>query len=107
MKHIENIVIGNPLCSHIHLLSSDINDWANNEKDKTYFTNERNLAKILVELDIYPSFSEIRRNKPELVITLDKPDFIKIKPKKKVPLWIVVGGEFISTQYEKENDKNK
>lgn len=93
IKHIENIVIGTPLCSHIHLLSSDIDDWVNNEKDKTFFTNERNLAKILVELGIYPSISEIRRNKPELVMTLDTPDFIEIRPKKKVPLWIVVGGE--------------
>lgn len=93
IKHIENIVIGTPLCNHAELLSSDIDDWINNEKDKTYFTNERNLAKILVELGIYPSISEIRRNKPELVITLDKSDFIEIRPKKKVPLWIVVGGE--------------
>ncbi len=72
-KHIENIVIGTQLCNHAELLSSDIDDWINNEKDKTYFTNERNLAKILVELGIYPSISEIRRNNPELVITLEKP----------------------------------
>ena len=91
MPYIENIVIGTPLVSAKELLSANDNDWANVEFEKTLFTNERYLPNILVQLGIYPSISEIRRNKPELMIRLDKIDFINIKPKKKRPLWIIVG----------------
>ena len=91
MPYIENIVIGVPLVSAKELLSANDSDWANVEFEKTLFTNERYLPNILVQLGIYPSISEIRRNKPELMIRLDKVDFINIKPKKKRPLWIVVG----------------
>ena len=91
MPYIENIVIGTPLVSAKELLSANDSDWANVEFEKTVFTNERYLPNILVQLGIYPSISEIRRNKPELMIKLDKIDFINIKPKKKHPLWIVVG----------------
>ena len=91
MPYIENIVIGTPLVSAKELLSANDNDWINVEFEKTLFTNERSLPNILVQLGIYPSISEIRRNKPELMIRLDKIDFINIKPKKKRPLWIVVG----------------
>ena len=91
MPYIENIVIGVPLVQAKELLSANDSDWANVEFEKTIFTNERYLPNILVQLGIYPSISEIRRNKPELMIRLDKIDFINIKPKKKRPLWIVVG----------------
>lgn len=91
MPYIENIVIGTPLVSAKELLSANDNDWINVEFEKTLFTNERYLPNILVQLGIYPSISEIRRNKPELMIRLDKIDFINIKPKKKRPLWIIVG----------------
>ena len=91
MPYIENIVIGTPLVSAKELLSANDSDWVNVEFEKTIFTNERYLPNILVQLGIYPSISEIRRNKPELMIRLDKIDFINIKPKKKRPLWIVVG----------------
>ena len=91
MPYIENIVIGTPLVSAKELLSANDSDWVNVEFEKTIFTNERYLPNILVQLGIYPSISEIRRNKPELMIRLDKIDFINIKPKKKRPLWIIVG----------------
>ena len=91
MPYIENIVIGTPLVSAKELLSANDSDWVNVEFEKTIFTNERYLPNILVQLGIYPSISEIRRNKPELMIRLDKVDFINIKPKKKRPLWIIVG----------------
>lgn len=90
-KYIENIIIGNPTCDVSQLFALDSNDWETKEKDMTYFTNERNLAKILVELGFYPSISEIKRNKPELCITLDTPTFIdKLKIKKKKFIWICV-----------------
>ena len=91
MPYIENIVIGTPLVSAKELLTANDSDWVNVEFEKTIFTNERYLPNILVQLGIYPSISEIRRNKPELMIRLDKVDFINIKPKKKRPLWIIVG----------------
>ena len=91
MPYIENIVIGTPLVSAKELLSANDSDWVNVEFEKTIFTNERYLPNILVQLGIYPSISEIRRNKPELMIRLNKVDFINIKPKKKHPLWIIVG----------------
>lgn len=91
MQHIENIVIGQPLINPSAIFSADANDWNDNEAIKTYYTNERYLPRILVDLGIYPSVSEIKRNKPNLVCTLDKLDFLMIRPKKKIPLWILVG----------------
>lgn len=91
MRHIENIVIGNPLIDPSELFALNENDWLGVEKEKTYYTNERFLPKILVELGVYPSLNEIRRNRPDLVRNLDKPDFIEIKPKKKVYLWVQIG----------------
>ena len=91
MKHIENIVIGKPIVSSSEIFAYNAEDWNSVESEMTYYTEERYLPRILVELGIYPSVSEIRRNKPELMITLDKIDFVQIRPKKKVPLWILVG----------------
>ena len=92
MTHIENVIIGKSLCSPQDLLALNKKDWEENEKEKTLFTDERFLPKILVSLGIFPSISEIRRNKPELCITLDKVDFLdKFKITKKVFLWIVIG----------------
>ncbi len=91
-RYIENIVIGKPLCDPIELFALDKEDWENNERDKTYFTHERYLPKILVELGVYPSTSEIRRNKPELFRTLNDLDFLdKLKVSKKRYVWICVG----------------
>ena len=94
--YVENIVIGKPIVDISTMFAKDNDDWINAEKDKTYYTNERFLPRILVgilvDIGIYPSVSEIRRNKPELMITLDKLDFIdNLKVSKKRKLWILVG----------------
>lgn len=90
--YIENIVIGSPISSPIEMFSTDINDWEHVENEKTYYTDERYLPKILVDLGFYPSISEIRRNKSELMITMNKIDFIdNLKVSKKRRLWILVG----------------
>lgn len=92
MKYIENVVIGNIDTCESDLFAYDERDWCQNEVDKTYYTNERFLPKILVALGIYPSVSEIRRNKPDLMITLSAKDFIsKLKVAKKRYLWIAIG----------------
>lgn len=90
--YIENIVIGNPIVDPSSMFAKDEDDWNNVEKEKTYFTEERFLPRILVNIGIYPSVNEIRRNKPELMVTLDKLDFIDcLKVKKKRKVWILIG----------------
>lgn len=90
--YIENIVIGKPIVEPSIMFSFDNNDWNRLEKDKTYFTNERYLPRILVNLGIYPSIIEIRRNKPELMTELNQLEFIdNLKVSKKRRLWILVG----------------
>lgn len=90
--YIENIVIGKPLVEPSSMFAKDEEDWNSVEKDKTYFTEERFLPRILVNIGIYPSVNEIRRNKPELMITLDKLDFVdSLKISKKRKVWILVG----------------
>lgn len=90
--YIENIVIGKSIVEPSSMFAKDEDDWNSVEKDKTYFTEERFLPRILVNIGIYPSVNEIRRNKPELMITLDKLDFIdSLKVSKKRKVWILVG----------------
>lgn len=92
MRYIENIVIGTPISDPKDMFANSDDDWNAIEKEKTYYTNERFLPRILVELGIYPSVNEIRRNKPELVKVLDHLDFIDgIRVKKKRKLWILIG----------------
>lgn len=92
MSYIENVVIGKPMANPIQMFALDESDWNRIEQEKTYYTEERYLPKILVELGIYPSINEIRRNKPNLMINLDKIDFIDaLKVSKKRRLWILVG----------------
>ena len=90
--YVENIVIGKPVVDPQELFAADKDDWNKVEKEKTYFTEERFLPRILVDIGIYPSISEIRRNKPQLVVTLDHLDYIdEVKVSKKRKLWIVIG----------------
>lgn len=92
--YIENIVIGNPIVDPSSMFAKDEDDWNSVEKEKTYFTDERFLPRILVNIGIYPSVNEIRRNKPELMVTLDKLDFIDcLKVSKKRKVWILIGGD--------------
>lgn len=92
MKYIENIVIGTPIVDPASMFSSSDDDWNATEKEKTYYTNERFLPRILVDIGIYPSTSEIRRNKPQLIQSLDNLDFIDgLKANKKRKLWILIG----------------
>lgn len=76
MKYIENIVIGTPIVDPKDMFASSDDDWNAIEKEKTYYTDERFLPRILVNLGIYPLISEIRRNKPQLIQSLDNLDFI-------------------------------
>jgi hypothetical protein len=57
-KHIENIVIGIPIVPCGVLLSDGTTTDMMNEVDKTYFTNNHNVAHILKELGIVSSLSD-------------------------------------------------
>ena len=90
--YVENIVIGKPIVEPSTMFSLDEDDWNRTEKEKTYYTDERFLPRILVDIGIYPSISEIRRNKPELMAELNQLDFLdNLKVSKKRRLWILVG----------------
>lgn len=85
-----NVVIGNPIVEPKTLIAFDDTDWETNEKDKTLFTDTRFLPAIMKEAGMVKSIGEVRKNKPELVITLNKLDCLWIKWGKKF-LYIVVG----------------
>ena len=87
---IQNVIVGIPLVSPEFLIAYDENDWENNEKAQTLFTNERSLPAILKEAGIVPSISEVRRNRPELMIRLETPDCLWVKWGKK-KIYIIVG----------------
>lgn len=90
--YVENIVIGKPIVEPSTMFSIDEDDWNRTEKEKTYYTDERFLPRILVDIGIYPSVNEIRRNKPELMVDLNQLDFLdNLKVSKKRRLWILVG----------------
>lgn len=85
-----NVVIGKPIVDASSLLAVDERDWEENEKKNTLFTETRWLPAIMKEAGLVQSTGEVRRNKPELCITLDKLDCINLKWGKKF-LFIVVG----------------
>ena len=60
------------------------------DKKETLFTNERFLPALLVEIGLAKSRSEVRKNKPELCVTLDKLDCLWVKWGKH-KIFIVVG----------------
>lgn len=75
---VKDIVIGKPICEPWYMFCNEQNEW-DDIKDNVLFTEERYLPKLMVDCGLVKSISEIRRNKPELVINLDKPDFIEVK----------------------------
>ncbi|RHB41861.1 hypothetical protein DW886_14990 [Enterocloster aldenensis] len=90
--YIENIVIGNPIVEPSSIFGKDEEDWILFEQEKTYFTSERFLPRILVDLGIAPSISEVRRNRKNLVKTLEQLEYLEIKYGKR-RLFILVGKE--------------
>lgn len=88
MKHIENIVIGTPIVQLWMLLGSDEKD--DSFMEYTVFEDERYLPKLLVKYNFTKSISEIRRNRKDLMITLDTLDCKEIKLGKK-RIYIIVG----------------
>jgi hypothetical protein len=75
----QNVIIGELLVSPDQLFAGDESDWTNNEIQKTLFTTDRFLPKIMVDCGIVKSISEVKRNQPKFCVTLDKVDFIRVK----------------------------
>ena len=65
-------------------------DWDKVEKEKTLWTTERNLPRLMKEAGIVSSISEVRRNQPKLCVDLNDVDFLKVKWGKRF-LFILVG----------------
>lgn len=108
-KHVENIVIGKPIVDEFLMFSFDEKEWNEICKFKTIWIEERFLGDILtkeipikhfdemgnfvedtINLKVFPSKSQLRKNRPDLFITLDSLDFKEIKIGKK-RFWILIG----------------
>lgn len=85
-----NIVIGTPLVEPWTLISETEDEFNKFDKRDTLFTNERFLPAILVEAGIVKSRNEVRRNRPDLFISLDKIECKDIKIGKN-KIFIIVG----------------
>ena len=53
-------------------------------------TEERFLPRILADLKIFKSASEVRKNRPDLVIELNKQDMMEVRIGKRV-VWLLIG----------------
>ena len=72
------------------LLSLDDLDWKNNEQPQTLFTETRYLPAVMKEAGVVQSTSEVRKNRPDLNISLENPDCFWVKWGKK-RLYVIVG----------------
>jgi len=71
----KNVVIGLPVVYKISDLYC--------EESIDLYTEERFLPKILVQIGFFRSNSEVRKNRPDLVVELNELDFIDIRVGKK------------------------
>lgn len=85
-----NVVIGKPLVDPKTLLALDDLDWKNNEQPQTLFTEIRYLPAVMKESGMVQSTSEVRKNRPDLNISLENPDCLWVKWGKK-RLYVIVG----------------
>ena len=91
--YIENIIIGTPLVSLDMLLSSEQYPQYN-YMEVTVRDDERYLPRLLANHGFTSSAKEIKRNRKDLDIRLDKPDCLDItlgQGKKMKRIYIVVG----------------
>lgn len=89
MPTVKNVIIGKPVCEPWQMFCNTEDEWET-EKNDVIFTEERNLAKILVQCGVVKSINEVRRNKPELLRQLTTLDFLEVKWGKS-RLYILVG----------------
>ena len=85
-----NIVIGKPLVEPWELISTSKKEFEQFDRRDTLFTEERFLPAVLVEAGVVKSRGEVKRNKPELCISLDYLDCLWVKWGKQ-RIFIIVG----------------
>ena len=85
-----NVVIGKPLVDPKTLLALDDLDWKNNEQPQTLFTETRYIPAVMKEAGVVQSTSEVRKNRPDMNISLENPDCLWVKWGKK-RLYVIVG----------------
>lgn len=85
-----NVVIGKPLVDPKTLLALDDLDWKNNEQPQILFTETRYLPAVMKEAGVVQSTSEVRKNRPDLNISLENLDCLWVKWGKK-RLYVIVG----------------
>ena len=86
----QNVVIGRPLVEPWKLISTSKEEFEQFDARETLFTDERFLPAVLVAAGAVKSRSEVKRNKPELCITLTQPDCFWVKWGKQ-KIFIIVG----------------
>ena len=74
-----NIIIGKSLVEQWQLISTTQEEFENSDIKDTLFTDERDLPTLMVMSGMVKSKSEVRRNKPQLCVKLNKLDYIMIK----------------------------
>ena len=84
---LKNIVIKKPIAQEWAMFECEPEDY---DPSETYYTEEVYLPRIMKDLGIVPSVSEVRRNKPELCVELNHLDYLEIKWGKHM-LYILVG----------------
>lgn len=77
-KVIKDIIIGKPIVAPWYIFCKEEHEW-DEVKDDIYYTEERFLPEIMVDLGIVKSTSEVKRNKPELIKELNNLDYIEVK----------------------------
>lgn len=89
MSVIKDVVVGKPICEPWQMFCNTEDEWEDTKKE-VIFTNERFLPRIMVDCGVVKSVSEVRRNKSDLVVELNKLDFLEVKWGKS-RLYILVG----------------
>ena len=84
-----DIIIGKPIVDPWYIFCKEKEEW-DGVKDNIVYTEERFLPRLMVDLGIVKSISEVRRNQPKLFTNLDKLDYLEIKWGKN-KLFILVG----------------
>lgn len=86
---IENIIIGKPIVNLETLIGIE-NNKLYNWQEVTVYEDERYLPKLLVKYGFTSSIREVKRNRKDLDVMLDKLDFMEIKLGKK-KICLVIG----------------
>lgn len=86
---IKDVIIGNPIIHPWYIFCNEKHEW-DEIKDEIYYTEERFLPKLMVDLGIVKSVSEVKRNQPKLMKELNNQDYLEIKWGKN-RLFILVG----------------